>query len=284
MLLFWSLGVTAQHIEASGWLADLDPRSPHYLPLSLYDKDGIPHQKPWSYPHLREADVAFAQRYERVIDIRQKRNMALQHPKLGLTYLLFKIALVEGNAVYADRNFNQVLNKQEILRRMTTEEMVQIMDTTSIIEDAEFKDSLIRYPIRAESIVKFRVIEEWIFDKNHSRMIPRIVAIAPIYRPTVAGGTVELNEQAMFWLKYDDIRPYLVNAEVFQPSNETAALSYDHFFQARYFDSYVVREPNVLDMDIAHYPEFENNGLAALLRSEEAKNGLFVMEHDLWEY
>jgi hypothetical protein len=48
----------------------------------------------------------------------------------------------------------------------------------------------------------------------------------------------------------------------------------------RQFSSYVIKESNVFDREIA-----ENyKGLDALLESEKIKERLFAFEHDLWEY
>ncbi len=146
------------------------------------------------------------------------------------------------------------------------------------VESKTFKEA-----IPKEKLVKIQVMEDWIFDNTHGRMYPRIVALAIVYQPVVAGGSVELPEQPLFWIKYNDARPFFINAEVFN-RNMASRISVDHFFQARMFDSQIIKEPNVYDYPIRYYPEYEDNGLAALLKSEEIKNELFVMEHDLWEY
>lgn len=265
----------------SGWLEEFDPNSPNYESTPLYDKVNIPKQPMWDYPHLREADVAWMRRYERIIDSRQKINIVMQHPKLNFTDLLLKIALTEGNSVYTDRSFNETMDKKMLMQKMLFRMVIQVPDPN---DPSIAVDSVVWVPVEKRKIVKYRIMEEWVFDKVHSRMIPRIIAIAPMYNPVVANGSVELPEQPLFWLRYDEIRPYLVNAEVFHPGNDAARVSYDHFFQARHFDSYIVKEPNVYDYDVAMYPEYENNGLGALLKSEDIRNDIFVMEHDLWEY
>ncbi|MBL7942453.1 MAG: gliding motility protein GldN, partial [Flavobacteriales bacterium] len=51
-------------------------------------------------------------------------------------------------------------------------------------------------------------------------------------------------------------------------------------FEHRMFHSYVIKESNVYDRSIISYKK----GIDALLESEEIKNNLFLMEHDLWHY
>lgn len=261
------------------WLDEFDP----YAELNEhfpFDKKRISSQTIWQYPDIREADVAWMTRYERVIDTRQKMNILLRHPKLSLTKLMFSMALTGDFPMYSDRDFEKSMSKAELIDILVDTITVQIPDP----EDPNFPiETRVPEAISLESIVKYRIMEDWIFDKKHSRLMPRIVAIAPMYKPVVANGSVELNEQPVFWMKYDDVRTSFSNADVFN-KNLAARISMDHFFQARMFDSYIVKEPNEYDYDIKYFPEFENNPMGALLKSEEIKNNLFVLEHDLWEF
>jgi hypothetical protein len=61
-------------------------------------------------------------------------------------------------------------------------------------------------------------------------------------------------------------------------------MSFDHWFQMRQFSSYIVKESNMYDLDIAGLEEFRDDGVEALLESDRIKNELFILEHDLWEY
>ena len=82
----------------------------------------------------------------------------------------------------------------------------------------------------------------------------------------------------------DDLRPIIVNIELFNTDNDAARISYDDFFQMRMFSSYIVKESNVYDMDINLFDEFKDDGIAAQLESDRIKNDLFILEHDLWQY
>ncbi len=82
----------------------------------------------------------------------------------------------------------------------------------------------------------------------------------------------------------EDLRDKLSQEEVFNNKNDAARMSFDHLFQMRQFSSYVVKESNMYDLDIAMFDEFKDNGVEALLESDKIKNDLFILEHDLWEY
>src|SRR5690606_25167704 len=80
-------------VEAIGWLNEFDPYSENYESVPEYPKVRVPKQKAWDYPDLREADVAWMTRYERIIDTRQKMNMVLRYPKLSVFDVMLKLAL-----------------------------------------------------------------------------------------------------------------------------------------------------------------------------------------------
>ena len=82
----------------------------------------------------------------------------------------------------------------------------------------------------------------------------------------------------------DDIREKLSQEEVFNSKNNAARMSFDHWFQTRQFSSYIVKESNDYDIYIAQFDEYKDGGVEALLKNNEIKNDLFILEHDLWEY
>lgn len=274
------LDVSEEVPSLTGWLSEFDPYSDNFESVPEYAKTRVPRQGAWQYPDLREADVAWMTRYERVIDTRQKQNILLRHPKLNVFDMMLKLALQpDGIKVYADREFKEELTDKQVLEKLQFQTIIRVMDPVTFLE----YDSIIYEPIPKESLVKIRMMEDWIFDKKHSSMGPRIVALSILYQPVIANGAVQLPDQPLFWIKYEDLRGTFINSEVFN-KNMAARISMDHFFQARMFDSYIVKEPNVYDLDIRFLPEYEDNGIAALLKSDDIENDLFITEHDLWEY
>ncbi len=76
----------------------------------------------------------------------------------------------------------------------------------------------------------------------------------------------------------------MVNMEVSNRVNDAARLTYDDWFEGRWFSSYIVKKANQYDNAIKDFADFRDNGVAALLEAESIKNELFEYEHDLWEY
>lgn len=233
-----------------------------------------------SYPYLREADVKFSRRVVRCIDVRQKMNKQLEWPRQPLNRLLYE-AMVKGEIIpYKTDSLLSFYNTEEFSKRGGEEILTFI--STDPDDPTIGRDSVYYEPYKYENIKKYWVMEDWIFDYKHSVFKPRIIAIAPIFAPSY-GGMVG-KEQPLCWIKMDEIRPLLANTEMFNRYNDASRLSFDDFFQMRIFDSYIVYESNVFDNFINMFQEYENDGIGALLKSDEIKNDLFIFEHDLWQF
>jgi gliding motility associated protien GldN len=256
----------------------------------IYTRQAVQERKVIPWPYLREADVFWAKRITRIIDVREKQNQCMNWPKNPVSLVLYN-AIKEGNLIpYSDDSLRAVMTIEEFLQKGSDTDYVE---TAIDPEDPTLTrlDTIVTVFRPEDKIKKYRVLEDWIFDKKESRMYVRIIAIAPIYSPKVAG--IELGEQDLCVLKYHkspddadrfDVRETFVNMEVFNRQNDAARLTFDDFFEQRLFSSYITKEANQYDNKIKEFEEFKDNKVAALLESERIKQDLFEKEHDLWEY
>lgn len=256
----------------------------------IYTRQAVQERKVIPWPYLREADVFWAKRITRTIDVREKQNQCMQWPKNPLSLVLYN-AVRDGKLIpYTDDSLRSVMTVEEFLARGSDTDYVE---TAIDPEDPTLTrmDTIATAFRPEEKIKKYRVLEDWIFDKKESRMYVRIIAIAPQFSPKVAG--IELGEQDLCVLKYhkspddadqNDLREIMVGMEVFNRQNDAARLTFDDFFEQRLFSSYITKESNQYDNKIKEYEEFKDNKVAAMLESERIKNTLFEMEHDVWEY
>jgi gliding motility associated protien GldN len=256
----------------------------------IYTRQAVQERKVVPWPYLREADVFWAKRITRVIDVREKQNQCMKWPKNPLSLVLYN-AVRDGKLIpYVDDSLRSVMTVEEFLGRGSDTDYVETPydenDPTLTRTDTVYT------PFRPEEkIKKYRVLEDWIFDKKESRMYVRIIAIAPLFNPKVAG--IELGEQDLCVLKYhrspddadrNDIRDITVNMEVFNRQNDAARVTFDDWFEQRLFSSYITKEANQYDNRIKDFEDFRDNKVAAMLESERIKYDLFEKEHDLWEY
>ena len=244
-----------------------------------FPKTAVAERKVIPYRYIREANVKWSKRIDRVIDVREKMNKVMDWPRSPF-YRVIHDNVLKGNLKpYRNDSLTSIFTPEEILKRGTRNFVTQVEDP---LDPDNPKDSTVVIPFDPVSIKKYRIMEDWIFDHNYSDFRAKIIAIAPLYKPVFAD--VELGEQPLYWVRMDDLRPTLVNIELFNTMNDAARLSYDDFFQMRMFSSYIVKESNVYDMDINLFDEFKDDGIAAQLESDRIKNDLFILEHDLWQY
>lgn len=158
--------------------------------------------------------------------------------------------------------------------------------TEQYAPDPDYPDFLIDTTIYLEfkprTIIRYKIMEDWVFDKQRSTFYPRIIAIAPMYVKTIQGQVI--GEEELFWAKWEDIKKVLVNQEIFNRHNDASRFTYLDWFELRMFTSYVSKEANAFDYAIAEFEEFKTNPFDALLEAEKIKDKLFMWEHTLWQW
>jgi gliding motility associated protien GldN len=252
-----------------------------------YNKMAIKERKVVPYPSLREADVVYAKRIERIIDVREKKNLPLKWPKNSFSKILRDNTTIGEAAssgklkAYKNDSLSSVYTIKELKGRGGAE--VTVAYQPDPINNPDYTiDSTVVNELEWNQITRYKIVEEWIFDKQRSTFFPRIIAIAPLFKNEIQG--VDLGEQALFFADYQDLRKIMANEELFNRQNDAMRLSYLDFFELRLFSSYITRESNDFDLAIKDFPEFKDSPLDALYESERIKEQLFNWEHDLWEY
>jgi gliding motility associated protien GldN len=248
-----------------------------------YKKSNVLSARVTPYANLRESDVMFSKRVWREIDVRDKVNTIFASPKSRLITILTdaiqagELTAYDASSTKDDVNgdeFSAVLNAKDAMAKFADSVVVPIFDqdgnqTGSKVEAGEFNP---------DSIVKFRIKEDWIFDKQRSVFEPRIVGIAPMVKISKAGQAFD--EQPAFWIYFPEARHLLVTKAAVNRTNDLAGLSYDDIFMKRIFSSYVVKESNPDDLRIKDYAI----GIDKLFESDRVKKALMDFEHDLWSY
>lgn len=133
-----------------------------------------------------------------------------------------------------------------------------------------------------EDVVRWKILEDWVFDKESGQLVPRIIGIAPMYNLTIDGQVI--GEFPAFYVKWHDARKVLTNEEMYNRHNDAARLTYYDFFEMRLFSSYITQKPNVFDLPFAEYQEHQDNPLGALLEGQKTAEELMNWESDLWQY
>ena len=285
--IFFALILMAATLRVSAQAPNLNNDTkpkPAERPLDgYYQKTNILSAKVSPYASLRESDVMFRKRVWREIDLREKVNMIFASPKSRLITILTdaiqagELTAYDASSTKDDVNgdeFSVVLKPEEAMSKFADSVLVPIFDndgnqTGTVVKPGEFNP---------DSIIKFRIKEDWIFDKQRSVFEPRIIGIAPMIKISAAGQSFD--EQPAFWIYFPEARHLLVTRAVVNRNNDATGLSYDDIFMKRVFASYIVKESNPEDLRIKDYAV----GIDKLYESERVKKDLMDFEHDLWSF
>ncbi|HCC64388.1 MAG TPA: gliding motility protein GldN [Flavobacteriales bacterium] len=240
------------------------------------------------YPHLREADVMYKRRIWQEIDLRQKFNHTFYFPldpiqdRKNLFDVIREALLVEGSLVaYSagplgeDDEFTFPLSADSISTILNPVTLVkQYDDFGEVIGTVQQSNEL-----SSDKITRYRIKEDWIWDRQRSERYVRILGIAPMMEDFDVDGN-SVGFRPLFWLYYPECRYVFANSEVYNMFNDAQRRTYEDLFQKRYFSSYIVKEDNAFNRQIVSYAR----GLDALAESERIQQELFNIEHDIWNY
>ena len=140
---------------------------------------------------------------------------------------------------------------------------------------------LFRSPIESQDIVKYRIKEDWFFDRERSIMDVRIMGICPFATAIAEDGSVK-GIKPIFWIYFPEARYVFANYDVFNRQNDAERRTFEDIFWKRMFNSYIYKESNVYDRAIIDYKE--NTPMELLFEADRIKDDLFKMEHDLWHF
>ncbi|MDR2384259.1 MAG: gliding motility protein GldN [Tannerella sp.] len=100
--------------------------------------------------------------------------------------------------------------------------------------------------IPSQEVKTYYIKEAWFFDQNNSLYDVKTFAICPI-----AYIISDMGEQPMpmFWVKYEDIRPYINNILIMTSNiNNTRTYTYDDYFRQRMFEGEIIKTENMLNL------------------------------------
>ena len=134
--------------------------------------------------------------------------------------------------------------------------------------------------IPSNQILKFYMKEVWYFDKHESTMKVKILGLCPQKH----WNSPDLGNQkaALFWISYDEIRPFLAQqAVVLNSYNNSQRVSFDDLFLKRHFSSYIYKESNIYNRTLLAYCSSVQE---VHPEQERIQKEILNYEQDLWEY
>lgn len=249
-----------------------------------FDKTAIATSKATPYQTLREADVSFLKRVWRDIDVREKMNWYLASPKARLIDVLLDGIKADKLTAYSPLPnkddpdgdaFSTPLTIAQALSALADSSLVTIRDKDNNIVSSKMTPN----EFSPDSMLRFRIKEDWIFDKQRSVFEPRIIGIAPLIK-LKAPGITDADMQPAFWIYFPLARPLLAVKEIANNNNDQTGLSFDDMFMKRMFNAYIVKQSNNEDLRVKDYAK----GIDRLYEAQRIGKSLMDWELDLWQY
>lgn len=254
------------------------------------DDDAIRDRIPLAYEHLRADDAVYRHKVWREIDAREKINLPFRNPadldNGNQRFISILLQAIQDSAVTVfnniDDRFTTPMTVGEVAKVVAGEEVdVPIYDDNGNLTGTK----KMRNEINLDSIYKFRIKEEVIFDKESSRLFWRILGIAPVKRIITPQG-LDIGESELFWVYYPDMRETFAKYDVYNGKNFGARMSWEELFESRMFYGRIIKSTidNPYDQYIKNYKGLSENPILQLLEGENIKEKIFNYEQDLWSY
>lgn len=201
-----------------------------------------------------DADIEYLRRIYRKIDLTKDANTPLYFPEdvIDGQENLFRLMLrlvcdgtvpayeyLDGREVFTDQyriNVPEMLDRYDIYYNQTGSGK----NAKITIEEAD---------VPTGQVLNYYVLEKWEFDRRSNQMKTRIEAICPVLnRIGDFGGDTRY---PMFWVKFDQLRPFLANQYVFlTDDNNLPTLSLDDYFNLGMYDGEIYKTQNLKNLSM----------------------------------
>jgi gliding motility associated protien GldN len=248
---------------------------------------------PLAYEHIREDDAVYRQRVWREIDTHEKMNLPFVYKANedngNQRFISILLNLIKNGEVTAfdpsDDRFTTPMTFKQIAENIVGKpKTIQVPDFVQDPDGSKgiMRDTTIMPAFNPDLVERYEIKEEWVFDKESSRMHVRILGIAPENTILNADGSFRA-ASPIFWVYYPDLRPMLAKYEAYNGKNYGARMSWEELFETRMFASRVIKSTidNPGDNFISVYVK---DPILQLLEGDNVKEKIFNYEQDLWSY
>jgi gliding motility associated protien GldN len=248
---------------------------------------------PLTYEHIREDDAAYLQRVWREIDVHEKINLPFVYraddDQGNQRFINILLNAIKNDSITAfsseDDRFTTPMTFNQISEQLVAKP--RIISVPDLNQDPDgskgiMRDTTIIEEFNPDKVERYWIKEDWVFDKESSRMHVRILGIAPLKTVTNEDGSFR-DVTPVFWVYYPDLRPVFAKHEVYNGKNFGARMSWEELFESRMFASRIIKS-TISNPNDEFIKSFIKDPILALLEGENVREKIFNYEQDLWSY
>lgn len=225
-------------------------------------------EEAYEYPEIAEKDIVWSRTIWREIDLRQKANHHFYYPavtdrnhlntdKMSLIDVIMediqtddskRVFKAEQNAKAGNEfKYGELTMQDKLILGKGDDEFTPKLDkfNNEMFDELgnNIYDTIPGAAFDRTNVKKWKVKEEWFFDKHRSAMNVRIIALCPVRE--IPDKDIE---EDMFWIYFPDYRDLLVQTKVANfTKNNAQQRSYLGVFEKRMFGSRVLQESNIMN-------------------------------------
>lgn len=211
-----------------------------------------------------DADLAYMRELYRSLDVRNvAENTPLYFPEdvvdgqKNLFRIIFDLVVNGKIPAY------EYLDGREVFTDQYKVKVGEMLDRFGLNYQSQGNGDRTVYTIEEADVptgqvLKYYIIEKWEFDRRSNRMKTNVKAICPVLtRLNDNGGQ---DNYPMFWIQFDQLRPYLAQQYVFlTDDNNLPQYSLDDYFNLGMYKGEIYKTKNLRNLSMAQmYPEEED--------------------------
>ena len=237
-------------------------------------------------PEVSDASKMWERYIYRQLDLTQTENLALYYPDEPVEgqESLFRIILrvVCNNQVPA----YEYLDGREVFTEQYRIKVGEMLDRFHIMytngkgsTDKNPKYVIEESDVPSNEVLSYYAIEHYEFNSLENRVTKKIEALCPVlHRVDDYGG--EPIKYPMFWVKLDQLRPYLAQQSIFvDDDNNLAKYNYDDFFQLNMYKGDIYKTRNLRNTSLMQqFPDADDLKQA----QDSIENRLKAFDRNLW--
>lgn len=229
-----------------------------------------------------DEDVVWRRDIYRELDLNEDANAPLYYPveplgsQVNLFTYIFKLMMQGRIKAYQYKlDGNESFNADDVVNPKT------FLDNYHIYyeKDAQGRTHLDNSDIPSKEVKSYYIKETTYYDQHTATFHTKVLALCPIMTRDDDFGDGG-NKYPLFWVKYDDLAPFLSKQQIMTSNlNNAATMSIDDYFLRNQYNGKIYKTNNMLGKTLAQYCSSDS---AMSKEQKKIEAELAAFEKNLW--